>query len=127
AWVLRPRRATLFLTVVVALPLLAVWIYSLGEINYFFSKYLLFVLPASAVLVGAGLAAVPWRWAPVVGLVALGLLGLPDHVVMRSHLSHSWYTYPLSRPLMFDLDYPAAARIIAERYQPGDGAVYQRG
>ncbi|MBX6750770.1 MAG: glycosyltransferase family 39 protein [Micromonosporaceae bacterium] len=127
AWLARPPRATAFLTVAVAMPLLAISIYSLGEVNYFFSKYLLFVLPASAVLVGAGLAAVRWRWAPVVGLVALALLGLPDHVVMRSHLSHSWYTYPLSRPMNTGLDYETAAKIIVERYQPGDGAVYQRG
>ena len=126
AW-LRPRRATAFLTVAVGLPLLAVWIYSLGDINYFFAKYLLFVLPASAVLVGAGLVAIRWRWAPAVGLVTVALLGLPDHVAMRSDLSHGWYTYPLSRPLNTDLDYRAAARIIAERYQPGDGAVYMRG
>jgi mannosyltransferase len=126
AWV-RPRRATAVVTVIVAVPLLVVWLYSQQDtVNYFFAKYLLFVLPGSALLAAAGLAAFRWRWAPVVGLLTLALLGLPDHVAMRAHLSHSWYTYPLARPPLTAYDYPAAARIIAEGYRPGDGIVYQR-
>ena len=126
AW-LRPSRATAFATVGVVLPLLVIWLYSLGDINYFFSKYLLFTLPLAAVLVGAGLTAIRWRPAPVVGLVTLALLGLPDHAAVRSDVSHSWYTYPLARPNTTDLDYRAAAELVADGYQPGDGIVYQRG
>lgn len=126
AWV-RPRREHAIVTAVAVVPLAVIWAYSQHQfINYFFARYLLFTLPAAALLVGPGLAAFRWRWAPVAGLVALALLGLPDHVAMRSHLSHGWYTYPQARPPETDLDYPAAARIIAERYQPGDGIVYQR-
>jgi Predicted membrane protein len=126
AWV-RPRRGHAVITAVVAVPMLAVWAYSQFQtINYFYPRYLLFTLPAVAVLVGAGLAAFRWRWAPVAGLLTIALLGLPDHVAVRSHLSHGWYTYPQARPPLTDLDYPAAARIIAEGYRPGDGVVYQR-
>jgi len=126
AWA-RPRREHAVVTAVLAVPLAAIWLLSqLQFINYFFSRYLLFALPAAAVLAGAGLAAFRWRWTPVAGLLTLALLGLPDHVAVRSHLSHGWYSYPLARPPVTDLDYPAAARIIAERYQPGDGAVYHR-
>lgn len=143
AWRVNRRRALVGAAVAVV-PLVVVWIASLGSLSYFFSKYLLFVIPAWATLAGAGLAALrlPARVAgavpvarrfvggatvlPVVALVALGAFAVPGQLAMRGRLSHSWYTYPDPRPRP-PLDYSTAAKTIEDRYRPGDGIVYLRG
>jgi mannosyltransferase len=121
----RYRSRAAFATAVAVLPLLVIWLASLGVISYFFSKYLLFLLPVWAVLAGAGLTVVRWRTASIAGLAVLAAIAIPDQIAMRGRLSHSWYTYPDRRPLP-PLDYAAAAKIIADNYEPGDGIVYQR-
>ncbi|GII22252.1 hypothetical protein Pme01_18490 [Planosporangium mesophilum] len=119
------RRRAAFAAAAALVPLLVIWLVSLGDLNYFFSKYLLFVVPLWAVLAGAGLAAVPWNSpalraaVPAVGLLVLTAMAIPGQKAMRGALSHSYYTYPdprVSEPYA----YREAASIIAKKYQPGD-------
>ncbi|MFG3556015.1 glycosyltransferase family 39 protein [Micromonospora sp. NPDC047557] len=108
--------------VIAALPLPVILLASTGDINYFFSKYLLFLVPAWAVLAGAGVAAL--RRAPLVavGLVVLAALSVPGQLALRGEYSHGWYTYPQERAFK-PLSYSEAARVIEAGYQPGDGLV----
>jgi mannosyltransferase len=124
AW-LRERRATGFATAVALTPLVVVWLASLGQLSYFFPKYLLFTLPAWAVLAGAGLAALRLRVVMAATLVVLVALALPGQYDVHHRLGHSWYTYPEPRD-GDPPDYAAAARVIADGYHPGDGVVYSR-
>jgi mannosyltransferase len=127
----RYRRRAAFPAAVALTPLAAIWLASLGDLSYFFSKYLLFLMPVWAVLAGAGLAALSWKptrlWiaAPVVGLAGLAALAIPGQIAMRGGLSHSYYTYPDPRPRS-PMAYRDAAGVIAKDYQPGDAIVYQR-
>ena len=131
AWI-RPRREVGFAFVIALVPALVIWLVSVGDLNYLFAKYLLFLIPAWAVLAGAGLTALPWRSTvavrsvAVVGLVVLTMVVAEDQIAMRRRLSHMWYTYPAPAKRT-PLDYSTAARIIADGYQPGDGVVYLRG
>ncbi|MFF5180833.1 glycosyltransferase family 39 protein [Micromonospora sp. NPDC000316] len=108
--------------VIAALPLPVILLASTGDINYFFSKYLLFLVPAWAVLAGAGIAAL--RRAPLVAaaLVVLAALSVPGQLALRDEFSHGWYTYPQARAFK-PLSYSEAARVIEAGYQPGDGLV----
>jgi mannosyltransferase len=115
-----------FIAAVATVPLLAIWLISLVEFNYFFSKYFLFTVPAWAVLAGAGLAALRWRIASTAAVALVAVLALPGQEVVRARLGHGWYTYPQA-PLNQPLDYRGAAKVIADNYQPGDGVVYPRG
>ncbi|MFG1919604.1 glycosyltransferase family 39 protein [Micromonospora sp. NPDC048898] len=113
---------TVSATLVAVLPVPVILVASTGEINYFFSKYLLFLLPAWAVLAGSGLAVL--RRTPLVaaGLVVVAALSVPGQLAMRGEYSHSWYTYPQARAFE-PLSYSQAARVIEAGYQPGDGLV----
>jgi mannosyltransferase len=124
AW-LRRRWAAGFATAVALTPLVAVGLASLGKISYFFPKYLLFALPAWAVLAGAGLAALRLRTVMAGTLAVLAVLALPGQYEVHHRLGHSWYTYPEAAA---DLprDYAGAAQVIANGYQQGDGVVYSR-
>ncbi|WP_412539841.1 glycosyltransferase family 39 protein [Longispora sp. K20-0274] len=124
AFLLR-RQSAVFGALVAVVPVVLVWLVSLGDLHYFFSKYLLFTLPAWAVLAGAGLAAARLRTATAAGLVLLAAAAVPGQLAMRERLSHAWYTYP-SAPGMVARDYSGIAHIIADNYQPGDGVVYDR-
>ncbi|HEX6499939.1 MAG TPA: glycosyltransferase family 39 protein [Micromonosporaceae bacterium] len=131
------RRRAAFPAATALAPLVAIWVMSLGALNYFFSKYLLFLLPAWAVLAGAGLAglaslAVPGATrvrlravVPLVGVAVLAVVAVPDQIAMRGALSHQDYLYPAAAPRQ-PMDYRGAAKIVAAGYQPGDGIVYQR-
>ncbi|MEU7803545.1 glycosyltransferase family 39 protein [Micromonospora arborensis] len=107
---------------VAVLPLPVILLASTGDINYFFSKYLLFLLPAWAVLAGAGIAVL--RRAPLVAvaLVVVAALSVPGQLALRGEYSHGWYTYPQARAFK-PLSYSQAARLIEADYQPGDGLV----
>ncbi|MFG1841426.1 glycosyltransferase family 39 protein [Micromonospora sp. NPDC049175] len=109
-------------TLVAVLPVPVILLASAGEINYFFAKYLLFLLPAWAVLAGAGIAAL--RRAPLMaaGLVVVAALSVPGQLTLRAEYSHGWYTYPQARAFA-PLSYSQAARVIETGYQPGDGLV----
>ncbi len=130
AWI-GPRREAAVGTALAVVPMLVVWFASLGDLSYFFSKYILFVVPAWAMLAGAGLAAlsrwrlVVWWAAPVTALTIVAAAAIPGQVAMRGELSHSWYTYPGPRPLP-PLDYAAAARLVSADHRAGDGIVYLR-
>ncbi|MDR3033317.1 MAG: hypothetical protein LBV78_09460, partial [Kitasatospora sp.] len=87
-----------------------------GEVSYFYYRYLLFTLPAWAVLAGAGLTMAPRRLAAVL-LAALALLTLPDQAGMRAPFAHFWQ----------GADARGAAALIAAGHRPGDGVVYERG
>jgi mannosyltransferase len=127
----RHRRRAAFPMAVALAPLVAIALVSLGPLNYFFSKYLLFLMPVWAVLASTGLAALRakrtalWTAVPIVGLAVLAVLAVPGQLAVRRNLSHSNYEYPdpPPRPAMA---YRDAANLIAKNYQPGDGIVYQR-
>jgi mannosyltransferase len=118
------RRAAVGLAMAVA-PLVLIGLGSLGQLSYFFSKYLLFDLTLWAVLAGAGLTAVRWRSVSVAGLALVAALAVPGQLAMRADLSHSWYTYPGPRPRA-PLAYSTTAKMIADGYRPGDGVIYLR-
>jgi len=124
AWFKRGR-PVLFATLLALLPMLVVWLASTGALAYFFPKYLLFTLPAWAVLAGAGLAVVRPRFGALVALAVVAALAIPGQVAMRGTLSHSWYNYPDARPAD-PLGYAEAARLISANYRPGDGVIYKR-
>ncbi|MFH8379343.1 glycosyltransferase family 39 protein [Kitasatospora sp. NPDC018058] len=118
------------------LPVLAVWLVSRGATSYFLDRYLLFTVPAWAVLAGGGVAAVyravaarggrPWapgRTVPpraavaTAGLLAVGLLALPAVAALpkqpgvRYADAHTRSEEP----------FRAAAEEITAGYRPGDG------
>ena len=126
AWI-RPIGEVVLVTAVAAAPIVAIWLASLLSINYFFSKYLLFTLPAWAVLAAAGVRAVPWRFTAPAVLMLVAALGVPDQVAVRGQLSHSWYTYPQAQVAGTTVAYSQAAQIVADGYLGGDGIVYERG
>ncbi|MFI5615853.1 glycosyltransferase family 39 protein [Streptomyces sp. NPDC051567] len=111
----RARRPAVELLLVAAVPIGAAWIVSQGTTSYFMDRYLLFTLPAWALLAGAGLAALRPRPAGVAGLAALIVLGLPDQRQLRTEM------------VRVGTDGEAAAEVIAQGYRPGDGFVPVRG
>lgn len=111
---------TVSAALIAALPVPVILVAATGDINYFFSKYLLFLMPAWAVLAGAGLAVL--RRPPLVAaaLVVVAALSVPGQLAMRGEYSHGWYTYPQARAFT-PLSYSEAAQVIETGYQPGDG------
>ncbi|MBC3843841.1 hypothetical protein GXW82_37460 [Streptacidiphilus sp. 4-A2] len=125
AWRRPERRAVLLVTALVLLPWLVIWTVSHGHVSYYLSKYLFFVLPAAAVLAGAGLATLRLRYLVPV-MVALAAVVVPAQRAMHAPLSHANYLYPDA--LWFTpRDYRAAADLVAAGYRPGDGIVYGQG
>jgi mannosyltransferase len=91
-------------------PLVAVSILSLRNIKVFTPRYALVALPAYALIIGRGLAAITKsRWWPVTVLFA-GLLGV------------SLFNY-FVRPLYGKDDARTVARTIKEHFESGDGVV----
>ncbi|MCX4777492.1 glycosyltransferase family 39 protein [Streptomyces sp. NBC_01264] len=124
AWGGERRRSLVFGTVAAVLPVVTVWTISQrADVSYFMPKYLFFVLPAWAVLAGAGIALVRVRGV-VVALLAVTAMVTPDHVAVHQPLSHGAYTYPEPVTWFTPLDYRAAAGIVAAGYRPGDAAAY---
>ncbi|MGC4746245.1 glycosyltransferase family 39 protein [Micromonospora sp. DT201] len=113
---------TVSAALVAVLPVPVILVASTNDVNYFFSKYLLFLLPAWAVLAGTGIAVL--RRAPLVAaaLVVVAALSVPGQLALRGEYSHGWYTYPQARAFK-PLSYSEAARIVEAGYQPGDGLV----
>ncbi|MER7581668.1 glycosyltransferase family 39 protein [Kitasatospora sp. NPDC097691] len=113
------------------LPVVSVWLVSrLGDTSYFLDRYLLFTVPAWAVLAGGGIGAAygavaavvrrgpaPGRAVAVAGVLAVGLLAvpavaaLPEQPAIRYVGSHTGSEEP----------FKAAARTIAAGYRSGDG------
>lgn len=111
----RGRRPAAELALVGAAPIAAAWVVSQGSTSYFMDRYLLFTMPAWAVLAAAGLAALRPRPLGVAGLAAVILLGLPDQRQIRTE------TIKAGR------EGEEAAAVIAKGYRPGDGFVPVRG
>ncbi|MFJ8358997.1 glycosyltransferase family 39 protein [Streptomyces sp. NPDC093984] len=114
-----PRKAPALLCAAwAALPAVLVWLASHGDVSYFRHVYILFSLPAWALLAGAGLAATfHSRKATAALLAALAVLTLPDQKRMREPFEHN-------APV--PLDYAAAADMVTRYHQPGDAVVYDR-
>ncbi|MFJ3333088.1 glycosyltransferase family 39 protein [Streptomyces sp. NPDC086766] len=114
-----PRRPALILCGAWALlPVALVWCASQGRVSYFRHVYVLFTLPAWALLAGAGLAALARsRRATAVLVAGLVALTLPDQKQMRTPFEHD-------APV--PVDYKAAADVIRRGHQPGDAVVYDR-
>lgn len=124
AWGSKHRRSALFGTVAVVAPVITIWVISQqAAVSYFMPKYLFFVLPAWAVMAGAGIALVRVR-GMVAAFVVMVVLVAPDHIEMHKPLSHAAYTYPTPVTWFTPLDYRAAAEIVAAGYRPGDAAAY---
>jgi mannosyltransferase len=102
-------------------PVLFVWLVSryVGASSFFFfARYLLFCVPAWAVLASAGITAVRSRRALTAVLLIFAVAVLPGQNEMHKTFAHSWYNYP-GRAFP-PRDYQAAARVIEGRYLRGD-------
>jgi mannosyltransferase len=124
---LEHRRRTSAIAVVSAavLPVLVLWIVSVNSLGFsYFSRYLLFVLPAWAIAVAA--AVDRFKGVPPVAFTAVvlatALAVTHDQIVLHGTLSHFEYDYP--GPSVSGEDYPAAAAVIEENYEPGDAASF---
>ncbi|MGW4651944.1 glycosyltransferase family 39 protein [Kitasatospora sp. NPDC004289] len=111
----RGRRPAFEIGLMAALPILLTWFISQGQTAYFFDRYQLYTLPAWAVLAGAGLGKLKPRFLGVVGLVVVALLGWPDQEKLRTATAHE------------NTNGKAAAKVITDGYQPGDGFAPVRG
>ncbi|WMX46573.1 glycosyltransferase family 39 protein [Streptomyces roseicoloratus] len=98
-------------------PPLILWAVSHGDVSYFYFRYLLFTLPAWAVLAGAALRTVRPRAVLAVLLAGLALLTLPEQRALREPYAHFWH----------GVDYRGAAAAIEKYHRPGDAVVYDRG
>ncbi|MFI8521435.1 glycosyltransferase family 39 protein [Streptomyces sp. NPDC085481] len=98
-------------------PPLILWTVSHGDVSYFHFRYLLFTLPAWAVLAGAALRGVRPRAVVAVLLAGLGLLTLPEQGTLREPYAHFWQ----------GVDYRGAAATIRNYHRPGDAVIYDRG
>lgn len=120
-----PRiRAVTLATATALLPVAAIWVISrVGSDSYFFfARYLLFCVPAWALLAGAGVAAIRSTRVVVAVLVVFGVCVVPDQQEVHTDFAHSWYNYPgLAFP---PRDYRAAAQDVQRQYQPGDAGVF---
>lgn len=114
-------RPVVFVAAWAVLPILAIWVASnLGQ-SYWMSRYMLFTLPAFALLAGAALAAVRTRVA-VLALIVLVMLGVQDQRVLRWEGSHDQWTYPeMANTAVL---YSELAQIVRDEMQPGDAIVY---
>jgi len=122
----RRERWTAAVAAMATIPLFVVLVVSQFGTSYFVGRYLLFLLPASAMLAGAGLTALRSRWVGVAGIIAMAAVTLPDQREIRSAGSHDWWNYPRS-PRPEAVSYSAAARVIARGYEAGDGVAYPPG
>ncbi|MFJ9340021.1 glycosyltransferase family 39 protein [Streptomyces sp. NPDC101733] len=111
----RGRRPAVELLLIGAVPLAAVYLVSQGSTSYFIDRYVLFTVPAWALLAAAGLAALKPRPVGVAALAALILLGVPDQRHLRTEQAKE------------TADGRAAAAVITKGYRPGDGFVPLRG
>ncbi|HSA51210.1 MAG TPA: glycosyltransferase family 39 protein [Yinghuangia sp.] len=121
----RPVLAAVTATAVA--PVAVVWAASLvGDTSFFLPRYLLFTLPAWAVLAGAGLGLLAQRLTPAVAaavLVALVAAGVPDHRALRASGAHEQRDHPEPSDISW-VDYAGVADIVRAGQRPGDGIVY---
>ncbi|WP_441245711.1 glycosyltransferase family 39 protein [Kitasatospora sp. McL0602] len=113
AWPSR-RRVAFEVGVMAILPIALVWLISQSSSHYFFDRYLLFTLPAWALLAANVLTSLRPKALGAVSLAVLILLGAPEQRQMRHALSReNW-------------DAKGVAAVIAQGYRPGDGLLPAR-
>ncbi|MFC0436565.1 glycosyltransferase family 39 protein [Kutzneria buriramensis] len=117
------KRSAAIGTALALLPTAAVVVASELGTSYYVARYLMFTVPAWAVLAGAGVATVSRLRGVAVALLALALLMWPDQQAIRAPQSHDWWNYPAPNNFP-SFDYLGASKIIAAGWQPGDGVVY---
>ncbi len=108
---------------ITVLPILVLFLAWFGGFHYFyFSRYLIFVAPAGAVLLGL-LAAKIRSLTAVVAVVLLFAAAVSfDQYRIHQTFAHFWYNYPfLSVP---PTAYKAAANFVAQHYERGDEATF---
>ena len=124
------RRAVLELAVIGLLPVAVVLGASMeGKVSYWLARYLLFTVPALAIVMGSVIASLRLRTVVVSALVVVTALGLPAQQFIRGTSSHDWFTYPEPTPFHLSehtVDFPGAAKVIEDGYRPGDAVAYLR-
>lgn len=105
-------RGMLALALWLTVPLLAVFLISLG-MPIFTDRYLIYVAPAYALLLARGLVALGGRWRLAQILIAALLLFF---------LAQGWWVQ-VNRSIKSD--FRSAARLVAEGHQPGDLLIFQ--
>jgi mannosyltransferase len=103
-------------------PLVVVWVVSLGQVSYFFPRYVLFTMIALAILAGIAVARLGRVWGAA-ALVAVAVLGVADQAMIRQPSAHEWVNYPAGKTVS-SYEYAETARVIGEQARPGDGIVY---
>lgn len=106
------RRGVLPTALWLAVPVLAVYAVSLG-MPIFTDRYLIYVAPAYALILGRGLVGLgrQWRWAQILAAVMLVIF-----------LAQGWWTQTV-HPIKSD--FRSAARLVAAQHQPGDLIIFQ--
>lgn len=105
-------RGVLALALWLAVPILAVYFISLG-MPIFTDRYLIYVTPAYALLVGRGLVAIGRQWRPAQVLIA---------ILLVIFLAQGWWTQA-TQPIKSD--FRGAARLVAQSHQHGDSIIFQ--
>lgn len=120
AWTAKWRPVA-FLAAWAVLPILAIWVASnLGQ-SYWMSRYMLFTLPAFALLAGAAIATMRTRVA-VAAVVVIAMLGVADQRALRWEGAHDQWTYPeIANEAVI---YTKLAQVLRTQMQPGDAIVY---
>jgi mannosyltransferase len=122
AWRPGQRDVISSVTAAAAVPLVAVWVVSLGKVSYFFPRYVLFTLIALAILAGIAVVRLGRVWG-VATLVAVAALGVYDQAMIREPSAHDWVSYPAGVTVGID-EFAETARVIGGHARPGDGIVY---
>ncbi len=124
AWGNPRHRQVALASATAALPLPCIWLISryVGDSSFFyFARYLLFCVPAWAVLAGAGVTAGRSLRALPAMLLVFAIAVVPGQNQVHTTYAHSWFNYPdLAFP---QRDYRGAARIVQHAYHQGDAAI----
>jgi mannosyltransferase len=120
AWTAKWRPAA-FTAAWGVLPILAIWLASnLGQ-SYWMSRYMLFTLPAFALLAAAAIATLRTRVA-ILAVVVIAMLGVADQRALRWEGAHDQWTYPeMANQAVI---YTELAGVLRREMQPGDAIVY---
>jgi mannosyltransferase len=126
------RKAGAVAVAAALIPVLVIWAVSHGAVSYWTTRYLVFTLPAWAVVAGCGVTGIAERiparkarYSLVAGAVAVaGLAGATAQFAIRQPQAHNWWTYPAPSGDI-PVGYAEAADILAVRERPGDGVAYQ--
>jgi mannosyltransferase len=111
AWA-RRRTVTAALLPMVLLPATLLFAYGLVVTNMYTARYLSFTAPAAALLIGAGVLALPRVWARIVAVAVVLALAAPVYVYQR---------VPTGKQ---GTDWAAAGSIVASRKLPGDSVYW---